>query len=96
MIIGDLHVVRVTLSPHEAYTMLIVDSDGVLSFAVSFQLFESIAGRYFQVIQFCSRIHHIEFTPRYVFDRLPIFDPLVVEQSRSATCFERLDHKLRV
>ena len=96
MIIRDLHVVRVTLSPHEAYTILIVDSDGVLSFAVSFELFKSIAGRYFQVIQFCSRIHHIELTPCYVFDRLPIFDPLVVEQSLSVTCFERLDHKWRI
>jgi hypothetical protein len=45
VIVHDLYVVRVAVSPNEADAVLVVDPNAVLSLAISPQLLESITGR---------------------------------------------------
>jgi hypothetical protein len=44
VIIDDLDLLRITFAPDEADAELVVDSDAVLSLAVSDQLFQPISG----------------------------------------------------
>jgi len=62
VVIDDLDVVRVRTSPSEADAPLIVDADTVLTGTRSFQLLESIAGRYPEVFQALRSIHKDELS----------------------------------
>ena len=51
MIIHDFDVFGSGVCPPEAQTKLIIDTDAVLSRPIAFERFQSIAGRYAQVLQ---------------------------------------------
>jgi hypothetical protein len=51
VIVGDLYIISVTISPDKADSVLIVDADAVLAFAISRQSFEVIAREDRQIVQ---------------------------------------------
>jgi hypothetical protein len=51
MIVGDFHFVSTLLRPSETKAILLVDSDAVLSLAISREAFESVSRRIFQILQ---------------------------------------------
>ena len=56
MIVHDLDVVRIAVSPHETKTPLIVDSDAVLPLSLAMQDLQTVAGGSRQVPQLGSAI----------------------------------------
>ena len=64
MVIHDFDVMRIGVSPPEADTPLVVDSNAVLTFPVSCQSFQSIAGRNSQIIDRLSSIQHRQLSER--------------------------------
>ncbi len=64
VIIDDFHLVGVELSPSEARTPLVVDSNTVLSGSFSFENFQLIAGWREQILQCISFVQVYEFAPR--------------------------------
>jgi hypothetical protein len=61
----------VSIPPHKAQSILIVDGYGVLAFTIFFQAMQIVAGRHLQVVIFISRVQHVEFPPSHRFDRPP-------------------------
>lgn len=57
MIINDLDLVRVTISPDEADAVLVVDPDAVLSSSIAGQRFEPIARERAQIPESARRVH---------------------------------------
>jgi hypothetical protein len=60
MIVYDLNVVRFTLNPGEADTVLIVDANAVLTSSFAFESLKVVAGRYPQLLQGAYRVEMIE------------------------------------
>lgn len=58
MMIRDLNVERITAAPLEADSLLVVNSDAVLSYAVAAEFFESICRRDSQVIEIDGVVNH--------------------------------------
>jgi len=61
MVVYDRHIYRSCISPTEYDSPLLVDSDGVLSDAVAFQLFQSVAGRDSKIVEPLSAVHLNQF-----------------------------------
>ena len=51
MVINNFHIFRTGLGPAEANPELPIDSNAVLTLAVTMQRLQHIAGRYFKIIQ---------------------------------------------
>jgi hypothetical protein len=51
MVVDDFHIVGVAVPPHEADTILIIDSDAVLSLALAMQGLQPVSGGNIQIIQ---------------------------------------------
>jgi hypothetical protein len=47
---------------------------------------KSVAGRHLQIVQFRCRVQYVELASRHAFSRLPLTDPLVVEQPSPTFC----------
>jgi hypothetical protein len=62
MIVSDFHVIRVTSAPDKAHAPLIVDTDAVLTAAVSAQLFKAISGRRAKILNDNGAIQHPKFS----------------------------------
>ena len=92
MIIDDLHLVSVTLSPLETDAPLIVDSDAVLTLTVTVQFLQAIAGRDAQVLQRLRVVQHYELATRGVLDALKAWTALAVEERFRVFGAERLYH----
>ena len=58
MVVDDLDVVCVTVFPHEANPVLIVDHDALLTSAVAFQFVQVVARRELQVAEDDRRVQH--------------------------------------
>ena len=58
MVVADLNVFGLVVSPFEADAPLFVDADGVLAFAVALECFELIAGRDAEIIEFVGSVEH--------------------------------------
>jgi len=56
MIVNNLHVECVTVSPNETDAVLIVDADTVLALPIAFQSFETIAWKDCQIPQQMGRV----------------------------------------
>ena len=93
MIIDDLHLVSVTLSPLETDAPLIVNSDAVLTPTVTMKFLQTIAGRDAQVLQRLRVVQHYELAPRGVLDALKAWTALAVEERFRVFAPERLYHK---
>jgi len=61
MIIRNMYVVRVGISPGEAYSELIVDPDAVPAFPVAFQFLEPVRRWDLQIAQFPGTMDHEKF-----------------------------------
>lgn len=64
MIVRDFHAVRVSLPPHEAGAVLVVDADAVLTFPASPQLLQPVAGRRREVLRRQRGIQNVELPQR--------------------------------
>jgi hypothetical protein len=60
VVIGYLHIVRVTLFPRETDTPLIVDTDAVLSRAISGEFLQPISGWNAKILQSDSVVKHFQ------------------------------------
>jgi hypothetical protein len=92
MIVDNLHVVSVAFSPHKTDTPLVVDTDAMLPFAVSFQWMKSIAPRHAQIHQTFGSVQHQQFSSRRLSNIHKLWDILVVEKSSRVGTIKRLDH----
>lgn len=61
MVIGDFHLFRSLFRPMETKSVLLVDSNAVLSFPISGKGFQTIARRAFQVIEVAGGVKDEEF-----------------------------------
>jgi len=58
MVVGHLNVIGIPLMPSKTYPPLIVNTDAVLSAAITRELLQTVAGRYSQVFQALSTIQN--------------------------------------
>lgn len=56
MVVNNLNFKRITITPNEANTILIVDADAVLTFPITLQGFEMIAWKDCQISQLTSSV----------------------------------------
>jgi hypothetical protein len=60
MVVDDLDVVPVTVSPDEAQAPLVVDSNAVLPRAISLQGFEPVSGKRSEIFERARAMKHFE------------------------------------
>jgi hypothetical protein len=60
MVIDDLDLFRPYLRPPEAYTELIVDPDGMLAEAITFECLQAIVRRRSEFVQGRGRVQHFQ------------------------------------
>src|SRR5713101_2431243 len=60
MVVDDLDVPRAVVSPSEANSPLIIDSDAVLPTPITAKLFQSVARRHSQVVQIFRAVQHLQ------------------------------------
>jgi hypothetical protein len=89
--IDYLNVVCVSLLPYEAYPPLAVDSNAVLTHAVTLQLFQLIPRR-LQVHQFSGSIQHPQLASGGLLENLEAFATVTVVQFLGFPAAERLNH----
>jgi hypothetical protein len=63
MIVDDLDIEGIPISPNEANSVLVVDPYRALSFAIMFERVQSVIGWNRQVLQLTGRIEHPELSP---------------------------------
>jgi len=96
VIVDDLDVVCVSVSPPKADAPLIVDADAVLPLSVAAQCLEPIAGRGGQILDDASAVQIQELPTRLSFDRAKPRHKDVIEQLRCIAVLERSDHSLSI
>ena len=64
MVIDNLNVFRISSCPAKAYPELVIDPDRMLAVAITFELFQTVAGRASQIVESNRRIQHDQFPPR--------------------------------
>jgi hypothetical protein len=79
MIVHNFYVVSVPFSPSKTDAPLGIDTDTVLSFAVSFQWMKSVAARHAQIHQAFGCVQHQQFSSRWLPNIHEPWDILVVE-----------------
>ncbi len=92
MVVHDLHIVSIAVSPLKTYAILVVDPNRVLTLTGALKVLKPVARWNSQIIQSCGGMNHVKFAPRHILDRLPLPDPFVVEEPRSILRFERPNH----
>lgn len=92
VIINNLDVECVAVFETETKPPLIVDSNTVLTIAITFQNFESIARRHPQKIQRRGRIRLCQFALRSSLNRNKALDPKTLCQPLRLLASETLDH----
>ena len=96
VIIDDLDLVRTVFPPAEANAPLVVDSDGVLAFAVSLESFQTVAGRDGEMFEFGDCMELGQFPQGYTLDvrreraRFPF-----TEEEGGLLAGEGTDHRVR-
>lgn len=68
MIIDDFDFIGMACRPTKTYSQLIIDSNAVLLSPLALELFEPVARRHAQVIDFCSGMKHREFAQSNLVD----------------------------
>jgi hypothetical protein len=92
VIVHDLNFVSIPLTPNEAQTPLVVNSDTVLSLALAAQGFQAVSRRRCQVTQFRGAVQLPELAPRDALDSLKAAARLPAMKSLGFRAAERLDH----
>ena len=95
MAVGDFNVKNVSVVPSETDSPLIVGADAVLPRTVTLQCFQTVSGRYPQVLQLDSVFEESEFPPR-CFEQITgeSLYPLSVPDTFREPVPEALDHAL--
>ncbi len=92
MIIDDLNLVRISVLPDETDSVLIVDSDAVLSHPLSFQAFQVIPWKNCQVRELPGSVQLFEFPLRYASYILKSTGVLSIEQGLGFRTAKRSNH----
>jgi hypothetical protein len=92
VIVHDLDIFSASVCPTEAHAELIVYPDALLPGAITFQGFESIAGRHPQIVQSARDLQLPQLASRHVRDVREPTDPLASRKSLCVGALERLDH----
>jgi hypothetical protein len=93
VVVRDLDLVRVAVSPDEADPKLVIDSNAMLPQAVSLESFQSIAGER-QISQALGLAQLVQLAPGGPLDGLKTLRELIVEDALSFRVAERPDHRL--
>jgi hypothetical protein len=96
VIICDLHVVSVSVAPHETDTPLVIDAYAVLSRTVAFQLMKSVTWRHSQIRQTFGRVQHQELSSRWLSNVHELTDILIVEKPLGVGALEGPYHNQRI
>jgi hypothetical protein len=67
VVINDFNIFRIIPRPDETDAVLVIDPDAVLSFAVSFERFEMVAG-YAEIAEIVSGVEHEQLPAGRLFD----------------------------
>jgi hypothetical protein len=92
VVIHDLNVVRISISPHEAKPPLVIDPDAVLALPVTTQSFQTVAGRCCQIAELGSAVQLAELSSGNLLNRLKATALPAMMQPFSVRAAERLDH----
>lgn len=94
MIVGDLHIVGVTISPAKANPPLIVDPDAVLALSISGELFEAVSRRHSEIAQQVSCVKQEELLQGHPVNTLwEPFRALAIEDSLGLWVIEAPNHR---
>jgi hypothetical protein len=70
VIVHDFDLFGLALIPNKANSPLIVNADAVLSGTITVQGFQTVRGRYTQIIQGLTCVQYVEFFHRHQLNRL--------------------------
>jgi hypothetical protein len=92
VIVNDLDIICCAAAPAKADTPLVVDSDAVLTYALAFECFETVAWWNTQIVEPCRNLKLPQFSPRHSGDIDEATDPLTSSQRLSVRASEGPDH----
>jgi hypothetical protein len=93
MIVHDLDVLDAYVCPTEAHAELIIYANAVLSRAIAFQGFQSVAGRHLQIVQAPCDLQLPQLASRHGRDIRKPPDLLALRKSLRVGAPKRLDHR---
>jgi hypothetical protein len=96
VIVCNLHVVGVPVSPHKTDTPLVVDAYTVLPRTVTFQLMKSVTRRHFQIPQTFGRVQHQKLSSGWLSNVHELTNILIVEKPLRVGALEALYHIQRI
>jgi len=93
MIVNDLDLVRITISPPKADPPLVVDPNAMLSRAIAFELLEPVPWRHAEIVEHLGGVHGDQFAEHRA-QKLGGIAPnaLTLEQGFGMPIGEALDH----
>ena len=68
MVVDNLDVVGITISPGETDSPVLIDPNAVLSHSIPCQLFQAIGRGYLQIVEGTSVVEHAQFTQGSLLD----------------------------
>jgi len=89
VVIHNLHVIRIALTPREADAPSVVDANAVRPCAAAFQQFQLVSGRHPKILQPQCPVQIQQLPPRRPFDGLKSPDPAVLKERRGIRTLER-------
>jgi hypothetical protein len=93
VVVDDFNVIGSILLPNKTNAELIIDADTVLTAPASSHRFQHVSRRLAEIVQACSRIHPVEFSPGYAFYTSPSPVCPQLSQFRCVVVLETPDHK---
>ena len=92
MVVADFHILCVAISPTKAHTILIVDANAVLSGAIAFECFQTIARRYAKIFHYGSSVQILPFPASRTLDTHNAANSDSAEQRFRDPVSEGLEH----
>jgi hypothetical protein len=92
VVIDDLDIVRTGFTPSKTNSPLVVDPDAVLSRAIAFEQFQSVARRNFQIVKSPGDLKLSQFTSTDGRNICKSLDAITVSKGFSVAAPERSDH----
>jgi hypothetical protein len=91
VVIYDLNVIRIAVTPGKADAPLVVDSNAICPGTVAFQQLQLVPRRHPKILQPQRPMQVQKLSPRRPFDRLKSPNPEVLKQRRGVWALERPD-----
>jgi hypothetical protein len=92
VIIDNLDVVRITVTPNKADAILIIDANAVLTLATSTESLKAIAGKNAKVVELMRGLQLRQLPLDYPSDLLKPLGALTIKESFGFLAAERTDH----